>query len=371
VEFERTPMLEPLAPFKDRLTIVSGLSNRDANGPVHAITPATWLSSVSPRQSTEPLGGVTADQIAVEHIGQESPVPSLEIATEESGGAAACDSTYGCTYSRTIAFRTPTTPLPMEVNPRKLFRRLFGQGDTTEERTLLIRQQQSVLDLIATETESLKRTLGPRDRAKVDDYLQSVREIERRAERLEASDLSQRTLPDAPTGVPDSFDEHINLMFDLLALAFETDMTRIATFMMAAEVSDMTYNHIGVRDAFHPLSHHRNNPATLERLARVQQYHTEVFARFVAKLAEMPDGDGSMLDHSILLYGSNMSNSDAHSHDDLPSAIVGGGCGTIRGGQHVRCADGTPVANLVLTVLQRAGVPVESHGDSTGVVSEV
>jgi hypothetical protein len=370
-EFELTPILEPLAPFRNKLTIVSGLSNRHANGPVHAITPATWLSSVSPRQSTEPLGGVTADQIAVRHIGQESPVPSLEIATEESGGAAACDSTYGCTYSRTIAFRTPTTPLPMEVNPRKLFRRLFGQGDTAEERALLIRQQRSVLDLILTETESLKRTLGPRDRVKVDDYLESVREIERRAERLEASDLTQRALPDAPTGIPGSFDEHINLMFDLLALAFETDVTRIATFMMAAEVSDMTYNHIGVRDAFHPLSHHQNNPAMLERLARVQRYHTEVFARFVAKLAEMPDGDGSMLDHSILLYGSNMSNSDAHSHDDLPSAIVGGGCGAIEGGQHLRYPEGTPIANLILTVLQRAGVPVESHGDSTGVISEV
>jgi hypothetical protein len=236
---------------------------------------------------------------------------------------------------------------------------------------LLIRQQQSVLDLILTETESLKRTLGPRDRSKVDDYLASVREIERRAERLAASDLSQRTLPDAPTGIPDSFDEHINLMFDLLALSFETDMTRIATFMMAAEVSDMTYNHIGVRDAFHPLSHHRNNPATLERLARVQRYHTEVFARFVAKLAETPDGDGSMLDHSILLYGSNMSNSDAHSHDDLPSAIIGGGCGAIKGDQHLRYPDGTPVSNLILTVLQRAGVPVETHGDSTGVISEI
>lgn len=370
-DFALPSILEPLAPFRDRLTVVSGLSNRIANGPVHAITPATWLSSVAPRRSADPFGGVTADQIAVEHIGQESPVPSLEIATEESGGAAACDSTYGCTYSRTISFRTPTTPLPMEVNPRKLFRRLFGQGDTAEERALLMSQQKSVLDLILSETEDLKHSLGARDQTKVDDYLGSVREIERRVQKLEESDFAERDLPDAPIGIPDTFDEHINLMFDLLVLGFETRMTRIATFMMAAEVSDQTYNHIGVRDAFHPLSHHQNNPAMLERLTRVQRYHTEVFARFVGKLAERPDGDGSMLDHSILLYGSNMSDSNAHSHEDIPSALVGGGCGTIKGGQHLRLTEGTPVSNLMLTVLQRAGVPIESHGDSTGDIGEV
>lgn len=369
--FEFSTILEPLEPFRDKLTIVSGLDNRLANGPVHAITPATWLSSVAPRPSHDPFGGVTADQIAADHIGQESPLPSLEIATEESGGAAACDSTYGCTFSRTISFRTPTTPLPMEVNPRKLFRRLFGQGDTLEERAQLMQRESSILDLIMAETQTLKRSLAPGDERRIDDFLESVREIERRVQKIANSDVSRMDLPDAPLGIPSSFDEHINLLFDLLALAFETNMTRIATFMMAAEVSDMTYAHIGVRDAFHPLSHHNYIPAMLERLTRVQTYHSEVFARFVSRLAELPDGDGSILDQSILFYGSNMSDSNAHSHVDLPSAVVGGGCGKLNGGQHVRYPDGTPLANLVLTLLQRAGVEIESLGDSTGEIGEV
>jgi len=370
-DYELTPILEPLAPFRDRMTVVSGLSNQHAYGPVHAITPATWLSSVSPRKSQDPFGGITADQIAAAEIGQNSPLPSLEIATEVEGGAAACDSAYGCSFVRTISFRTPTTPQPMEVNPRKLFRRLFGQGDSPEERSLLSERRSSVLDLIAEETEALKRTLGPSDKAKLDDYLGSVREIERRIAILEASDISSMPLPDAPIGIPAEFDEHINLMFDLLVLAFEANLTRIATFMMAAEVSDQTYNHIGVRDAFHPLSHHNNVPAALERLTRVQTYNTEVFARFVARLASMPDGDGSMLDNSILLYGSNMSDSNAHTHDDLPLAVVGGGAGRLSGGLHIREPEDTPISNLVLTLLQRAGVGIESLGDSNGVISEV
>jgi hypothetical protein len=370
-DYQLSRILKPLEPFRDQMTVVSGLENRVANGPVHAITPATWLSSVAPRPSHDVFGGVTADQIAANHIGQETPLPSLEIATEESGGAAACDSTYGCTFSRTISFRTPTTPLPMEVNPRKLFRRLFGQGDTVEERAMLTNRQASVLDLIMEETQTLKRSLAASDQVKVDGFLESVREIERRVQKISESDVSQMELPDAPMGIPSSFDEHINLMFDLLALAFETNMTRVATFMMAAEVSDMTYTHIGVRDAFHPLSHHNYNPAMLERLTRVQTYNSEVFARFAARLAEIPDGEGSILDHSILLYGSNMSDSNAHSHVDLPSAVIGGGCGELQGGQHVRYPDGTPLSNLVLTVLNRAGVPIESLGDSTGEISEV
>ena len=370
-DYELTPILEPLAPFRDQLTVVSGLSNQHAYGPVHAITPATWLSSVSPRKSQDPLGGVTADQIAAAQIGQNSPLPSIEIATEVEGGAAACDSAYGCSFVRTISFRTPTTPQPMEVNPRKLFRRLFGQGDSPEERELLSARRSTILDLVAEETAALKRTLGASDQARLDNYLDSVREIERRIAILEESDISSMDLPDAPIGIPAEFDEHINLMFDLLVLAFEADLTRIATFMMAAEVSDQTYNHIGVRDAFHPLSHHNNNPAMLERLTRVQRYNTEVFARFVGRLQSMPDGEGSMLDNSILLYGSNMSDSNAHTHDDLPLAVVGGGAGRLNGGLHVRESDGTPISNLVLTLLQRAGVEIESLGDSTGVISAI
>ena len=370
-DFELKQILAPLAPFKDRLTIVSGLDNRHANGPVHAITPGTWLSGVTPRVSHEPYGGVTADQIAAQHIGQDTPLPSLEVATEESGGGGSCDRNFGCSYAGTISFRTPSTPLPMEYNPRKLFQRLFGQGDTPEERQMLAEQYASILDLIATDAADLKRSVGPADRVRVDDFLGSVREIERRVQKMEERDLSHVNLPDAPIGVPDAFDEHIHLMFDMIALAFQANMTRIASFMMAAEVSNMTYNHVGVSDAFHPLSHHQNSAAKLERLARVQTYHTQVFAQFVQKLADMPDGDGSMLDHSILLYGSNMSNSNAHDHFPLPSAVVGGGAGKIKGGQHVRYPDRTPVSNLLFTLLHRAGVPVGSIGDSTGELAEV
>jgi hypothetical protein len=370
-EFALPPLLEPLKPFQRQLTIVSGLENKHAAGPTHAITPGTWLSGVTPRISHDPYGGTTADQVAAAEIGQDTPLPSLEVSTEEPVSGGACDRNYGCSYGATISFRTPTTPLPMEFNPRKLFQRLFGQGDTPEEREVLAAQYTSILDVVADKAASLKQIVGPSDRAMLDDYLESVREIERRVQKMEANDLSHIDLPDAPVGIPASFDEQLNLMFDTVALAWQANLTRIATFMMAAEVSNMTYNHIGVPDAFHALSHHQNNGPKLERLARVQTYHSQVFAKFVQKLAEMPDGDGSMLDHSILVYGSNMSNSNAHDHFPLPMAILGGGCGKLAGGRHVKYPDRTPVANLMLTVLNRAGVSLESLGDSTGEIAEV
>ena len=371
--FQLGRILEPLTPFEDRLTIVSGLENRHANGPVHSITPGTWLSGVSPRVSHDPYGGVTADQIAALHVSQDTPLPSIEVATEEtkSIGAGVCDRDYGCSYGATISFRTPSTPLPMEFNPRKLFDKLFGQGDTPEERATLGAEYASILDLVAAEAADLQKQLGPADRRMLGDYLETVREIERRVQKMEARDLSALDLPEVPVGIPSSFDEQLNLMFDMTALAFQSNMTRVATFMVAAEVSNMTYNHIGVPDAFHPVSHHQNNPQRIEKLIKIQNYHTKVFAQFVRKLAELPDGDGSMLDHSLILYGSNMSNSNAHDHFPLPSAVVGGGCGKLRGGQHLRYPDRTPVANLLLTLLERAGVPVESIGDSTGRLSEV
>jgi hypothetical protein len=369
--FDLPPILQPLEPFKSRLTVVSGLANKHASGPTHAITPGTWLSSVSPRVSHDPYGGITADQIAALHIGQDTPLPSLEVASEEAVGGGACDRNYGCSYGATISFRTPSTPLPMEFNPRKLFQKLFGQGDTPEERKILAAQYASVLDVVADKASELARAVGPADRRILSDYLESVREIERRVQKMEARDLSHMTLPDAPVGIPNSFDEQLNLMFDTVALAWQAGLTRVTSFMMAAEVSNMTYNHVDVSDAFHALSHHQNNAAKLERLLRVQTYHSRVFAKFVQKLSEMPDGDGSMLDHSILLYGSNMSNSNAHDHFPLPSAVIGGGCGAIKGGQHIRYPDHTPVSNLMLTLLQRVGVPVETLGDSTGTISEV
>jgi hypothetical protein len=372
-DFELSPILEPLKPFRKQLTVISNLGNRPAESQaVHAIVPATWLSCVHPKKGQQdPFGGVTVDQIAAQHVGQETPLPSLEIATEQPGGGGACDRDYGCSYSGTISFRTPTTPLPMEHNPRKLFQRLFGRGDTPEERKALMDQYGSILDMVAEDAAALQRSLGPADRAMLDDYLETVREIERRIQKIEKQDLSKLQLPQVPVGIPDSFNDHLNLMFDMAALAYQANLTRVVNFMMAAEVSGQTYNHVGVPDAFHPLSHHANDPAKKERLVRIQRYHTEQFAKFLTKLAATPDGEGSMLDHAIILYGSNMSNSDRHNQYPLPTAVIGGGCGKLKGGQHLRYPEHTPLANVHLTLLDRAGVPIDSFGDSTQKLAEI
>jgi hypothetical protein len=368
--FELTPILKPFAPFQKQLTIISGLENKPAIAPpVHALNPGTWLSCVTPRMGQDPYGGVTVDQIAAAHIGQDTPLPSLELATEGRGGGGACDRTYGCSYGATISFRTPTTPLPMEADPRKLFERLFGQGDTAQERQAISKQYSSILDLVTREAADLQKTLDAPDRAKLGDYLESVREIERRVQKMEAQDLSSLDLPEVPVGT--TFDQRLNLMFDMIALAYQANLTRVFTFMMAGEGSNVTYNHIGVSDAFHPLSHHQNDKARKERLVRIQTYHSQAFAKFLTKLAAMPDGDGSVLDHSMLLYGSNMSNSNAHDEFPLPTIVVGGGAGRIKGGQHLKYPDRTPLANLLMTLLDRAGVPVEKVGNSTQVFSEV
>jgi len=372
-DFELSPILKPLEKFKKQLTVISGLENKAAIAPpVHALSPGTWLSGVSPRKTQDPWGGVTIDQMAAQHLGQDTPFPSLEIAIEARGGGGSCDREYGCSYSGTIAFRTPSTPLPMENDPRKLFQRLFGQGDTPAERKNIARQYSSLLDLVSEEAAELQKSLGPRDRTVLGDYLESVREIERRVQKMEARDLSKLKLPDAPAGPPPAFDAHINLMFDMVALAFQANLTRVFTFMMAAEVSGLTYNQIGVPDAFHPISHHQNDKTKIEKLVKIQTYHTEIMAKFAAKLAALPDGEGSMLDHAILLYGSNMSNSNAHNHFPLPSAIIGGGNGKIKGNQHLKYPDQTPLSNLLLTVVNRAGIPIEKVGDDgSKVFSEV
>jgi hypothetical protein len=371
-DFELKPILEPLAPLKDYLTVVSGLGNKPAeSSAVHAIVPATWLSCEHPRQSHAPYAGVTIDQIAARHIGQDTPLPSLEVATEEEGGGAACDGTYGCSYGRTISFRTPTTPMPMEFDPRKVFEKIFGRGKSPEQRREVSDDYMSLLDMVSGEAAQLKRRLGADDRAAVDDYLESVREIERRVQLLEKRDLSSIDLPDVPVARPD-FDEHLRLTFDMIATGFQANMTRVVSFMMAAEVSNQPYSHVGIPDAFHPLSHHAENKASMDKLVVVQRYHTEVFAEFLTRLAGMPDGDGgSVLDNSIFLYGSNMSNSNSHNNFPLPSLVLGGGSGSIKGHQHLRYPDRTPLANLLLTLLNRAGVPAESVGDSNGELSEV
>ena len=368
-DFEFKQLLEPLAPFREQVTIVSGLRNKAGESPSpHAITAGTWLNCAKPAVQHSPLAGSSVDQIAVEHIGGDTPFPSLEFCTEPGGP---CDPGYGCSYGHTISFRTPTQPLPMEYNPRKLFYQLFGQGDTPEERVRIVGETRSILDSISLDAATLQNRLAPPDRTKVSDYLDAVREIERRIQTMEQRDISSLQLPDAPVGVPSDFNEHLDLMFDLIALAYQANLTRVATFMMGKEVSMRTFNNVGVPDAFHPLSHHGNNAANKDKLATVQTWHAEVFSRFVARLAEMDDGDGSMLDHSILLYGSNMSNSNQHNNDPLPSVIVGRGYGRIKGGQHVAYPQDTPLANLMVTLMDRAGIPVQSLGDSTGQFSEV
>jgi hypothetical protein len=372
-DFKMSRILEPLEPFRRQLTVVSNIGNKPGESrAVHALVPATWLSCVHPQEGLEPHMAPTVDQIAAKYIGQDTPYPSIETATAQGHGVgSACERGYGCSYSGTLSFRNPSTPLPVESNPRQLFLRLFGQGDTPEERRFLAQQTTSLLDMISGEAASLNRTLGAADRATMDNYLESVREIERRVRNSEHGDLAKLQLPEVPGATSEKFDEHLNLMFDLIALAYQGNLTRIQSFMIAPEVSEQTYSHIGVPDAFHALSHHANDEAKKARLVIIQRYHTDVFAKFLTKLSQMPDGDGTMLDHSIMLYGSNMSNSNAHNQYPLPISVIGGGCGKIKGGQHINFKERTPLANVLLTLLQRSGVPVETIGDSTGAVADI
>jgi hypothetical protein len=372
-DFELNLINDSLAPFKDQLSIVSNLGNRPGESrAVHALVPATWLSCVHPRETLEPYMAPTVDQIAAKYISQDTPYPSLEIATAQGQGTgSACERGYGCTFTGTLSFRNATTPLPVESNPRQLFLRLFGQGDSATERRFLTEQTGSLLDMIAGEVTQLRGKLGPQDRNTLGDYLESVREIERRVQMGAQGDLGKLTLPEVPGATSESFDEHLKLMFDLILLAYQGNLTRVQTFMLAPEVSEMTYNHIGVPDAFHALSHHQNDGARKDRLAKIQKYHTDVFAGFLAKMQKIPDGENNMLENSMLLFGSNMSNSNAHNQYPLPAAVIGRGGGALRGGQHINFAERTPLANLLLTLLQRAQVPIESVGDSTGAIVEL
>jgi hypothetical protein len=371
--FRLSPILEPLEPFKHQVISFSNLENKANQNSVHSLVPATWLSGVRPdTRSSGAKMATTIDQMIASRIGQETPLPSLEVASETTIQAAACSTgTGGCYYSSTLSFRNATSPLPMEFNPRKVFVRLFGEGDTPEERDAIARQTRSLLDLVADRTKTLQRDLGPGDRAILDEYLDTVREIERRVERAERRDLTGIELPQAPIGELDDFDEQVKLMFDLIALAFQANLTRVASYIMVAEGTNRTYNHIGVSDAFHPLSHHANDIGRLEKLVRIQRYHVERFADFLAKLAATPDGEGSLLDHSMFMYGSNMSNSDRHNNYPLPNILVGGGCGNLRGGQHIELPEHTTLTNLHLTVLNKAGFELKSFSDSTGEIAGV
>jgi hypothetical protein len=338
------------------------------------LSPTTWLSGVRPKptQGVDAYAGVTADQIAASAIGQDTILPSMELATEDhSGLIGACDRDYGCIYMNTLSWRSPTSPMPMEINPRKVFERMFGQGGSAEARLARQHEDHSILEALSEQAQSLKHELGAHDRAKLDLYLDSVREIERRLERAEAQADQNPDLeiPEAPPGIPFVYEDHAGLMFDLLALAYEADITRVFTFMMAREISNRTYPQVNVSEGHHAVSHHANRPEKIDMNARIQRYHVGLFAKFLEKLDSTPDGDGSLLDHSILLYGSNMSNSNAHDHYPLPNVLVGGGNGRLRGGQHIKEEDHTPMTNLILTMLHKADVSVESLGDSTGTIA--
>jgi hypothetical protein len=370
--YEISPILKPLEPFRSHLTIVSGLRNKAAESPApHAITPGTWLTAIHPPHQQAPAVGPSVDQVAAKVLSASTPLVSLELAGE--GGGGACDPDFGCGYSGTIAFRTGSQPLPMEQDPRTVFTNLFGEGDTAQERAAILREDGSILDFVRTSAGDLQRTLGPSDRRMVGDYLDSVREIERRVQGMQAKFASGTgmKLPNAPEGIPQDYGKMLDLMFSMMALAWQANMTRVSTFMMAREVSMRTFPNLGITDAWHPLSHHGNDPDKLAKLTRLQLYLTEAFARFVKQLSQTQNGDGTLLDHALILYGSDMANSDMHNHDPLPQVLLGRSCGTVKGGQHVHYPQDTPHANLLLTMLHRVGVPAKSHGDSTGEFSEI
>ncbi|MBV9506633.1 MAG: DUF1552 domain-containing protein [Acidobacteriia bacterium] len=378
--FEFGPVLQPLEPFRDRVVVVSGLAHHQADslgdgGADHARSSPCFLSAVHPKRTEgeDVRAGVTIDQIAAQKIGQETQFPSLEVATEDMTGlVGACDTGYSCAYMNTISWRTPTTPNPMEINPRVVFERLFGEGGSAAEQMARLEEDRSVLDTITREAKHLQVGLPARDRTRVSEYMENVREIERRIQKAsKQAGGSGIEVPEAPVGIPDSWDEHAKLMFDLLALSYQADITRVFTFMLARELSQRTYPQVGVPDPHHATSHHQDNPEKLAKLVKIQNYHVSMLAHFLEKLRATPDGDGNLLDHTLLLYGSSMSNSNIHNHSPLPVLLAGGGAGALQGGRHLKYPEGTPMANMLLTVMNKAGVSQEKVGDSTGPLAEL
>jgi len=353
---ELTPTLQSLAPWRDRVSIVSGLTlpaayvGEATAGANHTRASRCWLTCAPLDTGASPT---SADQVAAAHIGQETPLPSLELALESG---------------ESIAYRTPTTPLPMETNPRVVFERLFGDGSTPEERAARQRQFASLLDAVAGEVAPLQRRLPAADGARLDRYLTDIRELERRLALAADSSVADLDVPDKPGGVPSDFEEHAALMFDLLALAWQADLTRVATLLVAREVSNRVYPRSGITEGFHNCSHHSEVPANIDRLARLNEYHTRTtIGGLLQKLASAPDGDGTLLDHSLVVYGSGMSNANQHDHHPLPMLLAGGAKG-VQGGRHLRVPEDTPAANLLLGVLNKLDVPLEAFADSTGAV---
>jgi hypothetical protein len=372
-------ILAPLEPFKDQVVVLSNLAHAMAgpqgpgdNGGDHTRCPAVYLNGVHPKRTdgADIRAGVTIDQIAASKIGQGTLLPSLELAIEDySGLVGSCDVGFSCTYMNTISWRTPTTPMPMEINPRVVFDRMFGDGATPEERLERIERQRSILDAVTGQVRRLQGNLGAHDRNRVAEYLDTVREIERRIQLSEKQNESKLDAPPTPSGIPDDHVEHTKLMFDLMTVAFQANITRISTFMMAREVSYRTFPMLGMSEPFHPASHHQNQPQRLEALTKINTHHVNLLAHFLERLKATPDGDGNLLDHSLVLYGGAMSNSNIHNHGPLPILVAGGAAGRLKGGRHLKYPENTPMANLLMSILDKAGIPQESVGDSTGMLA--
>jgi hypothetical protein len=371
---ELSPTLAPLAPVKEHVTVISNMELRNAYPGTHATSNSAFLSAARARltESTDYYLATTADQIAAQQIGRSTQLPSLEMSMDLLHVAGQCDNGYACVYQNNLSWSSPTTPLPSEAHPRIIFERLFGDGATNAERRAALRSRASLLDSVMDEFTRLNSQLGAADRARVAQYLDTIREVERRIQRAEAS-AAENPLPDLdrPAGVPASYAEHARLMFDLQVLAFQGDITRVITFQLARETSNRTYPEIGVSDPHHPLTHHGNDPAKIAKVALINRFHVSLFADFLAKLRATPEGNGTLLDHSLLLYGSGMGNPNLHDHHNLPILVAGGGAGRMRGGRHIRFAQQTPMANLHLTLLDKVGVRIDSFADSRGKVEEL
>jgi uncharacterized protein DUF1552 len=375
--FEMSPILQPLAAYRDRLTVLSGLDNRPAlalqGEPAggHGRIGAAFLTGVhaKPTEGADFRAGISIDQIAAASIGRETQLASLELGLESTELAGACDVGFSCAYVNTLCWRGPTTPLPMESNPRAVFERLFGDSTTTDPKARLARarKDRSLLDSVGDKIAGLRRDLGPGDQAKLEEYFEAVRDVERRIVRAEAQDARELPPLDAPSGsIPGAFADYARLMFDLQVLAYQSDITRVISFMIGKELSSRTYPEIGVSDPHHPLSHHQNDPARLEKLSRINILHLELFAYYLEKLGTTRDGDGSLLDQTLILYGSGMGDSNLHDPRNLPILLVGGVAGSPRGGRHIKFEAGTPLTNLYMSMLASVDVPVEQIGDSTG-----
>ncbi len=371
---ELSPILKSLESVKDQISVLTNLDLQPAYPGTHATSNAAFLSAATAKrtESSDYFLGTTADQIAARQMGRETQLPSLELAMDLLQTVGQCDNGYACVYQNNLSWASPTTPLPAEAHPRLVFESLFGEGGTPDERRAALRKRASLLDWVGEDLSRLKRNLGAEDRSKVDGYLDAVREVERRIQRAEA-DARDHTLPDLdrPTGVPAAYADHARLMFELQVLAFQGDITRVTTFQLARETSNRTYPEIGVSDPHHPLSHHGNDPAKIERMAKINAFHVSLFAEFLERMKATPEAGSTLLDNSLFLYGSGMGNPNLHDHSNLPVIVAGGAAGGMKGGRHIRFEKPTPLANLHLTLLDKAGVKLDAFGDSNGKIEEL